>query len=75
MEGQSKGLRGLEVYCKGGQGPPQAVEPSKKKKKWCGIHVSQANTLKMGKMNFVLGLVVLYTGEQDNISDSILLDV
>jgi hypothetical protein len=33
MEGQSKGSRGLEVYCKGGQGPPRAVAPSKKKKK------------------------------------------
>ena len=29
MEGQSKGLRGLETYCKGGQGPPQAVAPLK----------------------------------------------
>jgi hypothetical protein len=33
MEGQSKGSRGLEAYCKGGQGPPRAVAPSKKKKK------------------------------------------
>jgi hypothetical protein len=33
MERQSKGLRGLEAYCKGGQGPPRAVAPSKKKKK------------------------------------------
>jgi hypothetical protein len=33
MEGQSKGSRGLETYCKGGQGPPRAVAPSKKKKK------------------------------------------
>jgi hypothetical protein len=44
----------------------------------CGIHVShfsQANTLKMGKMNFVIGLVVLFTGERDNRSDSILLGV
>jgi len=32
MERQSKGLRGLEAYCKGGQGPPRAVVPSKKKK-------------------------------------------
>jgi len=32
MEGQSKGSRGLEAYCKGGQGPPRAVAPSKKKK-------------------------------------------
>jgi hypothetical protein len=32
MERQSKGSRGLEAYCKGGQGPPQAVAPSKKKK-------------------------------------------
>jgi hypothetical protein len=33
MERQSKGSRGLEAYCKGGQGPPRAVAPSKKKKK------------------------------------------
>ena len=32
MEGQSKGSRGLEAYCKGGQGPPRAAAPSKKKK-------------------------------------------
>jgi len=32
MERQSMGPRGLEVYCKGGEGPPQAVEPPKKKK-------------------------------------------
>ena len=28
MEGQSKGSRGLEAYCKGGQGPRRAVGPS-----------------------------------------------
>ena len=33
MERQSKGSRGLEAYCKGGQGPPRAVAPPKKKKK------------------------------------------
>ena len=32
-EGQSKGSRVLEAYCKGGQGPPRAVATSKKKKK------------------------------------------
>jgi len=32
MEGQSKGSRVLEVYCKGGEGPPRAVALSKKKK-------------------------------------------
>jgi len=32
MERQSKGLRGLEAYCKGGQGPPRAIAPPKKKK-------------------------------------------
>jgi len=31
MEGQSKGSRGLEAYCEGGQGPPRAVATSKKK--------------------------------------------
>jgi hypothetical protein len=31
MEGQSKGSRGLEAYCKGDQGPPRAVAASKKK--------------------------------------------
>jgi len=30
MERQSKGSRDLEPYCKGGQGPPRAVAPSKK---------------------------------------------
>ena len=30
MEGQRKGSRGLEAYCKGGQGPPRGVSPSKK---------------------------------------------
>ena len=33
MEKQSKGSRGLEAYCKGGQGPPRAVAPSKMMKK------------------------------------------
>ena len=33
MERQRKGSRGLEVHRKGGQGPPWAVAPSKKKKK------------------------------------------
>jgi hypothetical protein len=33
MERQSKGSRDLEAYCKGGQGPPRAVAPFKKKKK------------------------------------------
>ena len=32
MERQSKGSRGLEAYCNGGQGPPRAVAPLKKKK-------------------------------------------
>jgi len=32
MERQSKESRGLEAYCKGGQGPPRAVAPPKKKK-------------------------------------------
>jgi hypothetical protein len=27
MERQGKELRSLEAYCKGGQGPPQAVAP------------------------------------------------
>jgi hypothetical protein len=31
MERQSKGSRGLEAYCKGGQDPPWAVAPLKKK--------------------------------------------
>jgi hypothetical protein len=31
MERQSKGSRGLETYCKGGQGSPRAVVPLKKK--------------------------------------------
>jgi hypothetical protein len=30
MERQSKGSRGLETYCKGGQDPPRAVAPLKK---------------------------------------------
>ena len=32
MERQSKGSRCSEVYCNGGQGPPRAVAPLKKKK-------------------------------------------
>jgi hypothetical protein len=32
MERQSKGSRDLEAYYKGGQGPPRAVAPPKKKK-------------------------------------------
>ena len=32
IERQTKGSRGLEAYCKGGQGPPRAVAPAKKKK-------------------------------------------
>jgi hypothetical protein len=32
MERQSKKSRNLEAHCKGGQGPPRAVAPSKKKK-------------------------------------------
>ena len=31
MERQSKGSRGLEAYCKGGQGPPRAVVPPKRR--------------------------------------------
>jgi len=31
MERQRKGSRDLEAYCKGGQGPPRAVAPPKKK--------------------------------------------
>ena len=34
MERQSKGSRGLEAYCKGGQDPPRAVAPLKKKKNY-----------------------------------------
>ena len=30
MERESEGSRGLEAYCKGGQGPPRAVAPPKK---------------------------------------------
>jgi hypothetical protein len=30
MERQSKGSRGLEAYCKVGQGPPRAAAPQKK---------------------------------------------
>ena len=41
MERQSKGPRGLEAYCKGGQGPPRAVAPSKKKKKNAGYQLLQ----------------------------------
>jgi hypothetical protein len=33
MERQSKESRNLEAHCKGGQGPPRALAPSKKKKK------------------------------------------
>jgi len=54
MEGQSKGLRGLEAYCKGGQGPPRgAVAPSKKKKK-------KNDSLRCGISSKVLFLSVLW---------------
>ena len=36
-ERQSKGSRDWEAYCKGGQGPPRAVAPPKKKKKLCQV--------------------------------------
>ena len=36
MERQGKGLRGLEAYCKGGQGPPRAVAPPKKRRRSYG---------------------------------------
>jgi len=39
MERQSKGWRGLEAYCKGGQGPPWAVAPSKKNCYYTGREV------------------------------------
>ena len=42
MERQSKGSRVLEAYCKGGQGPPRAVAPSKKKKKKNTSELQQA---------------------------------
>jgi len=49
MERQSKGLTGLEAYCKGGQGPPRAVAPPKKKKNVFSntvtIHHQQAVTV------------------------------
>ena len=32
-----KGSRGLKAYCKGGQGPPWAVAPLKKKKVYCDL--------------------------------------
>ena len=32
MERQSKGLRDLEAYCKGGQDPPWAVAPLKRER-------------------------------------------
>jgi hypothetical protein len=34
MERQSKRSRDLEAYCKGGQNPPRAVVPPKKKKEF-----------------------------------------
>jgi len=40
MERQYKGSRGLEAYCKGGQGPPRAVAPSKKIEEVCYSTVS-----------------------------------
>ena len=42
MERQSKGSRGLEAYCNGGQGPPRAVAPLKKKKIYRGADKSVA---------------------------------
>jgi len=46
MKRQSKGSRGLEAYCKGGQGPPWAVAPLKKKKiKKTVVHLSRENNI------------------------------
>ena len=45
MERQSKGSRGLEAYCKGGQGPPRAVAPQKKKKCRTGETNHQRTTM------------------------------
>jgi hypothetical protein len=47
MERQSKDSRNLEAHCKGGQDPPRAVAPSKKKK--CRIKPSnflQTNSIR-----------------------------
>jgi len=50
MERQSKGSRGLEAYCKGGQGPHRAVAPSKKKK---NIYSSTGNDTAFKVLAFI----------------------
>jgi hypothetical protein len=53
MERQSMGSRGLEAYCKGGQGPPLAVVTPKKKK-----------NASSGSRNFHIGVVDGRTDEE-----------
>ena len=63
MEGQSKGSRGLEAYCKGGQGPPRAVASSKKKKK---------NWIKIDQLDITCFIISLFTAQHvSNVSTSI----
>ena len=46
MARQSKGSRDLEAYCKGGQGPPQAVAPPKKKNEFYRCHIAFLTVIK-----------------------------
>ena len=52
----SKGSRGLEAYCKGGQDSPRAVAPSKKKKISASLIYSQSTTNKMQRFTISLFL-------------------
>ena len=61
MEGQSKGSRGLEAYCKGGQGPPLAVAPSKKRRdeqKNCPKHGEFYSKNKFEKLVHIVGFII-----------------
>jgi hypothetical protein len=46
MERQSTESRNLEAHCKGGQGPPRAVAPSKKNKYITGFSFADLRELR-----------------------------
>ena len=52
MEGQRKGSRGFEAYCKGGQGLPRAVAPSKKKKVKHGFTLTDKFTQQQNRVQW-----------------------
>jgi hypothetical protein len=53
-ERQSKGLRGLEAYCKGGQGPPRAVVPPKKNVKSAKLRSDYRTTFSSSLSGYII---------------------